>query len=76
MRVAGERAAVVLMEAFMYRIHPQIAWALAQVAAGRIGAVTARPRWLWLRHRRPPERHPAEWRRSAAARCWMWAATH
>ncbi len=28
-----------LMEAFMYRFHPQIVWALEQVAAGRIGDV-------------------------------------
>ncbi len=30
---------VLLMEAFMYRFHPQIVWALEQVAAGRIGPV-------------------------------------
>jgi D-xylose 1-dehydrogenase (NADP+, D-xylono-1,5-lactone-forming) len=36
---ACERAGVLLMEAFMYRHHPQIEWALAQVAAGRIGEV-------------------------------------
>ena len=34
-----ERAGVLLMEAFMYRHHPQIEWALAQVAAGEIGEV-------------------------------------
>jgi predicted dehydrogenase len=34
-----ERAGVLLMEAFMYRHHPQIEWALAQVAAGEIGRV-------------------------------------
>jgi D-xylose 1-dehydrogenase (NADP+, D-xylono-1,5-lactone-forming) len=34
---ACERAGVLLMEAFMYRHHPQIEWALAQIAAGRIG---------------------------------------
>jgi D-xylose 1-dehydrogenase (NADP+, D-xylono-1,5-lactone-forming) len=36
---ACERAGVLLMEAFMYRHHPQIEWALAQVAAGRVGKV-------------------------------------
>jgi predicted dehydrogenase len=36
---ACERAGVLLMEAFMYRHHPQIKWALAQVAAGEIGRV-------------------------------------
>ncbi|MDQ6659874.1 MAG: Gfo/Idh/MocA family oxidoreductase, partial [Chloroflexota bacterium] len=30
---------VLLMEAFMYRFHPQVVWALEQVAAGRIGTV-------------------------------------
>jgi D-xylose 1-dehydrogenase (NADP+, D-xylono-1,5-lactone-forming) len=30
---------VLLMEAFMYRFHPQTIWALEQVAAGRIGTV-------------------------------------
>ena len=30
---------VLLMEAFMYRFHPQTVWALEQVAAGRIGTV-------------------------------------
>jgi len=30
---------VLLMEAFMYRFHPQIVWALDQVAVGRIGPV-------------------------------------
>lgn len=34
---ACDQAGVALMEAFMYRFHPQIAWAQAQVAAGRIG---------------------------------------
>src|SRR5256885_12395372 len=34
-----ERAGVLLMEAFMYRHHPQIEWALAQIEAGRIGEV-------------------------------------
>ena len=30
---------VLLMEAFMYRFHPQIVWALEQIAANRIGPV-------------------------------------
>jgi len=30
---------MLLMEAFMYRFHPQTVWALEQVAAGRIGPV-------------------------------------
>lgn len=34
-RAAGK----LLMEAFMYRFHPQIIWTLEQVHAGRIGAV-------------------------------------
>jgi predicted dehydrogenase len=37
MYAASADAGVLLMEAFMYRFHPQIAWALAQVKAGRIG---------------------------------------
>jgi D-xylose 1-dehydrogenase (NADP+, D-xylono-1,5-lactone-forming) len=36
---ACERAGVLLMEAFMYRHHPQIEWALAQVAGGEVGRV-------------------------------------
>jgi D-xylose 1-dehydrogenase (NADP+, D-xylono-1,5-lactone-forming) len=36
---ACAQAGVLLMEAFMYRHHPQIEWALAQVAAGRVGEV-------------------------------------
>ena len=37
-RVARENN-VLLMEAFMYRFHPQIVWALAQIEAGLIGPV-------------------------------------
>ena len=37
-RVARENG-VLLMEAFMYRFHPQTVWALEQMAAGRIGDV-------------------------------------
>ncbi|HEY7849778.1 MAG TPA: Gfo/Idh/MocA family oxidoreductase, partial [Ktedonobacterales bacterium] len=36
---ASEQSGALLMEAFMYRFHPQIAWAREQVAAGRIGPV-------------------------------------
>ncbi|HEX8981995.1 MAG TPA: Gfo/Idh/MocA family oxidoreductase [Ktedonobacterales bacterium] len=36
---ASQNSGRLLMEAFMYRLHPQIAWALDQVAAGRIGPV-------------------------------------
>ncbi|HEX8996323.1 MAG TPA: Gfo/Idh/MocA family oxidoreductase [Ktedonobacterales bacterium] len=36
--VSAESGAL-LMEAFMYRFHPQITWAREQVAAGRIGPV-------------------------------------
>jgi len=38
MYAAADQAGVVLMEAFMYRFHPQIRWAQEQIAAGRIGA--------------------------------------
>jgi D-xylose 1-dehydrogenase (NADP+, D-xylono-1,5-lactone-forming) len=37
-RVARE-SGMLLMEAFMYRFHPQTVWALEQVAVGRIGTV-------------------------------------
>jgi predicted dehydrogenase len=36
---ACQAARVQLLEAFMYRFHPQTAWAVEQVAAGRIGLV-------------------------------------
>src|SRR5579885_709344 len=36
---ACDRAGVLLMEAFMYRFHPQIRWALEQLRQGRIGDV-------------------------------------
>ncbi len=36
---AARAANVLLMEAFMYRFHPQIVWALEQVNAGSIGPV-------------------------------------
>ena len=38
-RAASERTGRLVMEAFMYRFHPQIRWTLEQLAAGRIGAV-------------------------------------
>lgn len=39
MAQAARANGVLLMEAFMYRFHPQTQWALEQVAAGRIGPV-------------------------------------
>lgn len=36
---AARANSVLLMEAFMYRFHPQTVWALEQVAAGHIGPV-------------------------------------
>jgi xylose dehydrogenase (NAD/NADP) len=39
MAQAARANGVLLMEAFMYRFHPQTIWALEQVAAGRIGQV-------------------------------------
>lgn len=39
MMEACERAGVLLMEAFMYRLHPQIVWARQQIADGAIGQV-------------------------------------
>ena len=36
---AARASGRLLMEAFMYRFHPQTVWALEQVAAGRIGSV-------------------------------------
>ncbi len=39
MIAACRDAGVLLMEAFMYRFHPQIRWTLEQIAAGRIGPV-------------------------------------
>src|SRR5436309_132923 len=34
---AARESELLLMEAFMYRFHPQTVWTLEQVAAGRIG---------------------------------------
>ena len=39
MAQAARDAGMLLMEAFMYRFHPQTVWVLEQVAAGRIGEV-------------------------------------
>jgi predicted dehydrogenase len=39
MRDACRDAGVLLLEAFMYRFHPQIRWALEQAASGAIGRV-------------------------------------
>ncbi len=39
MSEARRTAGVLLMEAFMYRFHPQIRWALEQIAAGAVGPV-------------------------------------
>jgi len=39
MIAACQQAGVLLMEAFMYRFHPQIRYALEQIAAGAIGPV-------------------------------------
>jgi xylose dehydrogenase (NAD/NADP) len=39
MMQAAREANRLLMEAFMYRFHPQTVWALEQIAAGRIGNV-------------------------------------
>jgi len=36
---AGREAGMLLMEAFMYRFHPQTIWTLEQIANGRIGNV-------------------------------------
>lgn len=36
---AAQANGKLLMEAFMYRFHPQIVWTLEQIAAGRIGPV-------------------------------------
>ncbi len=36
---AARESGMLLMEAFMYRFHPQTVWALEQVANGRIGTV-------------------------------------
>lgn len=39
MAQVAQQNGLLLMEAFMYRFHPQTVWALEQIAAGRIGAV-------------------------------------
>ena len=53
-RAASERAGRLVMEAFMYRFHPQIRWTLEQLAAGRIGAVRlVRSAFVFDLHSRP-----------------------
>jgi predicted dehydrogenase len=53
-RAASEQANRWVMEAFMYRFHPQIRWALEQVAAGRIGAARmVRSSFVFDLHSRP-----------------------
>ncbi|HEU4782027.1 MAG TPA: Gfo/Idh/MocA family oxidoreductase [Ktedonobacterales bacterium] len=55
-RAASEQANRWVMEAFMYRFHPQIRWALEQVAAGRIGAVRmVRSSFVFDLHSRPSD---------------------
>ena len=39
MFAAARQSGVVLMEAFMYRLHPQMQWVLQQIEAGTIGQV-------------------------------------
>ena len=53
-RAASERVGRRVMEAFMYRFHPQIRWTLEQLAAGRIGAVRlVRSAFVFDLHSRP-----------------------
>ena len=53
-RTASERTGRLVMEAFMYRFHPQIRWTLEQLAAGRIGAVRlVRSAFVFDLHSRP-----------------------
>ena len=53
-RAASEQSGRMVMEAFMYRFHPQIRWALEQLAAGRIGDVRmVRSSFVFDLHNRP-----------------------
>ncbi|HEU5348883.1 MAG TPA: Gfo/Idh/MocA family oxidoreductase [Ktedonobacterales bacterium] len=53
-RTASEQAGRHVMEAFMYRFHPQIRWTLEQLAAGRIGDVRmVRSAFVFDLHSRP-----------------------
>ncbi len=55
-RAASERTGRLVMEAFMYRFHPQIRWTLEQLAAGRIGAVRlVRSAFVFDLHSRPTD---------------------
>ena len=65
-RAASEQANRWVMEAFMYRFHPQIRWTLEQVAAGRIGAARTGALVVRLRFAQPTRRYSAPghaWRR-------------
>ena len=50
---ACAEAGVVLLEAFMYRLHPSWAAVRNLVASGRIGRLSAIQSWFWLQQRRP-----------------------
>ena len=53
-RAASQQANRWVMEAFMYRFHPQIRWTLEQLAAGRIGAARmVRSSFVFDLHSRP-----------------------
>jgi xylose dehydrogenase (NAD/NADP) len=53
-QAASQKANRWVMEAFMYRFHPQIRWTLEQLAAGRIGAVRmVRSSFVFDLHSRP-----------------------
>ncbi len=53
-RIASAQANRWVMEAFMYRFHPHIRWALEQIASGRIGAARmVRSSFVFDLHSRP-----------------------
>ena len=64
---AAERAGRVLMEAFMWRFHPQTDELVRLVRGGAVGDVALRARGVRLRRHPPRQRAPAD-RRSRAAR--------